>query len=75
MIEKIMKTPLNKNLENLAVVLFGLCWVFTGIKTLFKPIYYFRGAYVDFTGYHIKVGVALIIIGAAFTGSYFLKKK
>jgi uncharacterized membrane protein HdeD (DUF308 family) len=53
----------------------GILWVLVGITTIFNPVFYFRGAYVDFAGYNIQVGVALIMIGSAFIGGYFWKKK
>lgn len=68
-----MKNRKINNLENFALILFGVCWIFTGIKTLFKPVYYFRGAYVDFTGWNIQVGVALIVVGILFISGYFWK--
>jgi uncharacterized membrane protein (DUF485 family) len=63
----------NKRLEKSALILFGIFWVIIGIQTLFKPIYYFRGAYVDFTGCNIQVGIGLILIGFVFIAVYFRK--
>jgi hypothetical protein len=44
----------------------GLIFICLGIKTLIFPRYYFRGDYVDFTGYNIEVGLLLILIGIPF---------
>ena len=56
-----------------ALLIWGLFWIGIGITTLAKPVYYFRGAYVDFTGYNLQVGTGLIIIGVAMMATYFRK--
>jgi uncharacterized membrane protein len=65
----------NKRSDRLALVFFGILWILVGIKTLFKPIYFFRGAYVDFTGYNGFVGSGLIIFGVVLLLVYFNKMK
>lgn len=64
-----------KRLSKHSLLWCGILWVLVGINTVYNPVYYFRGAYVDFTGYNVQVGVALIIIGSVFIGGYFCKKK
>jgi hypothetical protein len=51
-----------------------MSWILVGIRTLFEPIYFFRGAYVDFTGHNKLVGSGLIIVGIIFVYIYFRKK-
>jgi uncharacterized membrane protein HdeD (DUF308 family) len=64
----------NKNkFKNFALILFGFCWILIGVKTLFNPVYYFRGAYVNFTGYNKEVGTGLIVIGIILICGYFWK--
>ena len=63
------KSPVTKS----ALIPFGIAWVLVGIYTLYEPIYYFRGAYVDFTGCNLQVGIGLIIVGFAFIAVYFRK--
>jgi len=65
----------SKSFEKLALLFFGIGWIIVGIRTLFEPIYFFRGAYVDFTGYNKLVGSGLIILGIAFIGMYFYNSK
>jgi len=64
------KSPITKSI----LIPAGLLWLLVGIQTIFQPIYYFRGAYVDFTGYNVEVGIGLIVIGLAFLAVYFKKK-
>lgn len=64
------KSPITKSI----LIPAGLLWILVGIKTLFEPVYYFRGAYVDFTGYNLQAGIGLIVIGLAFLAAYFKKK-
>jgi len=61
------------NFNNLVLIVFGLFWIVIGIHTWSEPIFYFRGANVDFTGINRPVGVGLIIMGAIFISSYFWK--
>lgn len=63
------KSPVTKS----ALIPFGIAWILVGILTLYEPIYYFRGAYVDFTGHHLQVGIGLIVVGCAFIAVYFKK--
>jgi hypothetical protein len=60
----------SKRFKKLALLFFGLAWILVGIRTLFEPTYFFRGAYVDFTGYNKLVGSGLIIVGTAFICVY-----
>jgi len=53
----------------------GIIFAILGFKTLSKPIYYFRGAYVVFTGYNIAVGYSLIILALIFILFSFFKTK
>jgi len=66
--------PGNEKYEKFALLFAGLAWIIVGIQTLFEPIYYFRGAYVDFTGYNKLVGSGLIIVGIACIYVFFRKK-
>lgn len=70
-----MKNLTKYDYKNIALILFGICWILIGIKTLFNPVYYFRGAYVDFTGYNKLVGIGLIITGIILICGYFWKGK
>jgi hypothetical protein len=63
------KSPVTKS----ALIPFGIVWILVGIHTLYEPIYYFRGAYVDFTGHNLQAGIGLIIVGFAFIAVYFKK--
>jgi len=67
-------TQSTKGFEQLALLFFGIGWIMFGIRTLFEPIYFFRGAYVDFTGYNKLVGSGLIIIGIAFICVYLRRR-
>jgi len=60
--------------KNLVLILMGIYWILIGVETLNEPVYYFRGAYVDFTGINLYVGVSLIVVGLIFCGTYFYKK-
>jgi hypothetical protein len=53
----------------------GIIFAILGFKTLSKPIYYFRGSYVDFTGYNIPVGYSLIILALIFILFSYYKTK
>ncbi len=64
-----------KGTENSALIVFGIFWIIVGINTLFQPIYNFRGANVDFTGYNIQVGIGLILIGFVFIIGYFRARR
>lgn len=57
--------------------LYGMCigFVLLGIITIAKPIYYFRGDYADFTGYHKPVGIIISLIGIAFIIVGYRSKK
>ena len=46
-----------------------------GIKTLISPVYWFRGSYVDFTGYNTELGAALVVLGIVFCEYYRRKRK
>lgn len=67
--------PSNNTGPRSALFWFGLGFAAVGIKTLFTPIYYFRGAYVDFTGHNIEVGCSLLFIGISFFGFSFYRSK
>lgn len=53
---------------------FGMGFTVIGLKTLYEPRYYFRGAYVDFTGHNIQVGCSLVVVGIVFIFFSFYKK-
>jgi hypothetical protein len=65
------KAPITK----LALLIWGLFWICIGVTTLFKPVYYFRGAFIDFTGYNVQVGTGLIILGIALMAAYFKRTR
>ena len=50
----------------LMIFLVGVIFIILGIKTLASPVYWFRGSYVDFTGYSTEVGTVLIALGLVF---------
>jgi len=54
---------------------FGILWIIVGILAIFKPTFYFKGAYVDFTGYNVQIGAVFIIIGIAYIGVFFRRPK
>lgn len=54
---------------------FGIFFMLVGFYTISEPKYYFRGGYVDFTGYNVPVGWSLMIIGIVFMGFSFHKSK
>jgi len=66
----------NKDKQNKAVLLiFGVFWIVVGANTIYEPVYYFRGSYVDFTGHNIEVGVGLMLVGLAFIWAWLKKPK
>lgn len=60
-----MKLNIRTALNSPAFVL-GVVFIIIGVKTITKPVYYFRGAYVDFTGINIQVGSVLLVLGIVF---------
>ncbi len=66
---------LQRPFEKSALLGFGILWIGVGIIALLNPIFYFKGAYVDFTGYNKLAGAVLIAIGIAYFVSYFRKSQ
>lgn len=60
-------------IEKSALLGAGILWIGVGIIAILKPVFYFRGAYVDFTGYNILAGIVLIMIGLTYIGFFFKK--
>ena len=66
----------HRNKENKATIfVFGIFWIDIGIHTISEPVFYFRGAYVNFTGYNVAVGYALIIIDIGFIAGSFKRTR
>ena len=66
---------LQRPIEKSALLGFGILWIGVGIIALLKPVFYFKGSYVDFTGYNKLAGSVLIAIGIAYLVSYFKKSQ
>ncbi len=62
-------------IEKSALLGMGIFWIGTGVIAILKPVFYFRGAYVDFTGYNIPAGSVLIMIGMTYIGFFFKKAR
>lgn len=69
-----MKINIKASLNSPVFVL-GIIFTILGIKTIKKPIYYFRGANVDFTGFNIPIGSFLVILGIVFICLSFYNSK
>jgi hypothetical protein len=63
----------DKNKPNSLLFAAGVLFLVIGVKTIIEPIYWFRGANVDFTGYNLPAGIVLILISAAFISVHFVK--
>jgi hypothetical protein len=61
--------------DKLYLISLGGGFVVFGVFMIFNPVFWFKAAYVDFTGYNIQVGAVLIIIGMLFIGVYFRRPR
>jgi len=64
-----------KTCINSPVTVLGIVFIIIGVKTIVEPIYYFRGAYVDFTGFNIQIGIVLFVLGIVFICLSFYKRE
>lgn len=65
----------NREQDKSILLAAGVMLIGTGIIAIFKPIFWFKADYVDFTGYNVQIGSALIIVGIGFIGVYFRKPR
>jgi len=53
----------NKNQNASTLVWFGFFFLLVGVTAFLKPVFYFRGGIVDFSGFNHLVGFGLFVFG------------
>jgi len=68
-------SEIEKSKPNILLFAAGILFFVIGVKTIIEPIYWFRGANVDFSEYNLPAGIVLILISMAFISVYFVKSR